>query len=326
MKVLFVCRVLCARALGSLIRLEQNGFEVTVAYSKSNQHIFNASNVEYFDGTQPDLIRVVNEVKPVIVHVHNTPDRPTMWIRQFFNGCICHDVHDFSADPGMLKICCRVADYVYCVNDDMAKSLSHSISNRPVQTYHTVPPRERGKAKKLSDIDGKTHVVFIGGFHHADNAERDCEILSKWFEDIGVKLHVHCHTFRETVKKYENEFFQLEDVINYFDIPERLSVYDAGMCLPFDGKKEHLVFNYTYMLPSKLFDYLQAGIPVICDQKYLTMSDYIARHGLGKTYETFDISVVDSAVKMKVTDYPYKTILDVEPYKRLIKTRRKKNE
>jgi hypothetical protein len=144
--------------------------------------------------------------------------------------------------------------------------------------------------------------------------------LSNKFTDMGIHLHVHSQNFRDILSKYTTKYFHLEDTIPFMDVPTVLSQYDMGLCMPFDGKNERLIYNYTYMLPSKLFDYAQAGIPVLCDYRYQTMSKYLLENNLGMIYTDLDERAIRDTIEIVPSnDYNVKTVIDCEPYRSLMK-------
>ena len=295
----------------------KDDFDVEVAYSRPHHNVFECPHTHYFSSVA-DMNNIVTNVDPDIIHVHNTPDWPTISIRKITDYPIIHDIHDFTSDWGTLREACRLSDYIVTVNSDMARDLSNVIS-RDVQVYHTTPPRKVTQLLKLSEGDGKPHTVFIGSFHYEQVARNSAEAMSRTFKTLKMPIHIHSNFFRSILKEYENDYFILEDEIPFADVPTVLSQYDLGIALPFDTVDSNLSYNYTHMLPSKMFDYWQAGIPTICDGRYATMSTFIDTNEIGISYTHLSRKVIEKAVKTDInTAFQPLTVRDCEPYRGLI--------
>jgi hypothetical protein len=96
-------------------------------------------------------------------------------------------------------------------------------------------------------------------------------------------LEPRCYTF----SRLTPEYFEVADIRNPIDVRlmiEQLSKATAGICgSPSKGNK-----NMKSAYPNKLFEYVAAGIPVICIGSH---------HDMAKTINNYDLGVVIDDVK-----------------------------
>ena len=85
-------------------------------------------------------------------------------------------------------------------------------------------------------------------------------------------------------------------------VAEELAKYDFGLIL-FDIPPEVLENQPLLMrwgVGTKLFTYLEAGIPVLVNSEYETMAAFVETHGIGLALNSHDISKLKQ--KLKETD------------------------
>jgi len=138
----------------------------------------------------------------------------------------------------------------------------------------------RKKPVKFSDMDGETHLGFIGNI---DVCQPDRNFLS-FFSQIASKgVHVHVvPVFRNEKSRmacsqlaFDNQYVHVSDSLSPKDAIEYVARCDYGL-IPFLFEKEY----YDTILPNKLFDYLTAGIPVVsfCNR---TIQSFISKYHVG---------------------------------------------
>ncbi|MGA9351539.1 MAG: glycosyltransferase [Anaerolineae bacterium] len=129
---------------------------------------------------------------------------------------------------------------------------------------------------KLSALDGGGHVVFVG---HINQPKLDC---LRQVADQG--LHVHLYTYQASAFKAsllqacaDYPCLHHHGSLPYRELLIQLTQYDYGLVLWYRGARERF---FDASLPSKLFDYLASGVPVIVGP-YKALVDFVSSHNCG---------------------------------------------
>lgn len=129
---------------------------------------------------------------------------------------------------------------------------------------------------KLSNRDGDIHTVFVG---HVNTPK-----LEPLLQIAEMGVHVHLYTmqarsFERHLREISRDcpFLHWHGAVPYRRLLIELTQYDFGLVLWYPGAKE-LFFQAS--LPSKLFDYLASGLPVIVGP-YRALVDFVEDRGCG---------------------------------------------
>ena len=123
---------------------------------------------------------------------------------------------------------------------------------------------------KLSDTDGQVHTVFVG---HVNSHK-----LAPLVQIARREVHVHLYTmqalsFERRLREIslDQPYLHWHGAVPYRRLLLELTQYDFGLALWYP-EADALFFQVS--LPSKLFDYLASGLPVIVGP-YGALSDFV---------------------------------------------------
>jgi glycosyltransferase involved in cell wall biosynthesis len=129
---------------------------------------------------------------------------------------------------------------------------------------------------KLSALDGGCHLVFVG---HINQPKLD---RLRQVADQG--LHVHLYTYQASSfiasllrACADHPYLHHHGSLPYRELLIQLTQYDYGLVLWYRGAREQF---FDASLPSKLFDYLASGMPVIVGP-YKALVDFVSSHNCG---------------------------------------------
>jgi len=129
---------------------------------------------------------------------------------------------------------------------------------------------------KLSALDGEYHMVFVG---HINQPKFDqlCRVA-----DQGLHVHLYtyqAHAFRAALAQAcaDHPCLHHHGSLPYRELLIQLTQYDYGLVLWYQGATERF---FDASLPSKLFDYLASGVPVIVGP-YKALVDFVLSHDCG---------------------------------------------
>lgn len=133
---------------------------------------------------------------------------------------------------------------------------------------------------KLSNFDGDVHLVFVG---HVNSKK-----LAPLLQIARLGIHMHLYTvqataFESRLRKACRDLACLHwhGALPYRQLLRELTQYDYGLALWYPGARE-LFFEVS--LPSKLFDYLASGLPVIVGP-YRALIDFVESYKCGFVLE-----------------------------------------
>lgn len=326
--ILFVTYGFCSRAYKEYHDLTEAGLTVVVAYAIPTPLL---SKVRYrvkykFD---PDSLKtLVEKLNPAIIHVHNTPDIQTHWLREYYHKTIIHDIHDVTTGKREFESAIAAADVLVTVGDELAGFLSKHYDKPVKVVYSKFANPRRIQLQKLSESDGKIHIGFIGSLYAPTYAVKECNRLSKWAQKNGVHIHIHANYHRPIVAEYVNPYFHLEEMIDIDDIPTVLSQYDCGFVNGASTENIPILFGYeglAFSLPNKFWDYRDAGIPIVVEAKREVCGKLASEGGFGIVIDDIDDITEDDlrnldAVSSNGSNVS-QTVLNLEPYRKLLEVK-----
>jgi len=252
--------------------------EVAIAYYKETHQ---KGTIEVFGGNQycfstyKELIDLVNNSEFDVVQVAN---RSFATLLVHTNKKILLDVQDmFSlyknlhstelSDEYIENSFCDGAIYTHCRVRDIAvekyeidASRTHIVENLPLESSLITERKE-----KLSKKDGEIHVVYEGDISFFDSRERDFYDYWRKLAEIGVHVHIYSALIRypKIIQLIEeNTYVHYEGNLSSADLALEMTKYDCGWMM-FNNEEGIGNIHLNYCSTNKLYEYLNAGLPVI---------------------------------------------------------------
>jgi hypothetical protein len=173
-------------------------------------------------------------------------------------------------------------------------------------------------SKQKSIENGEIHLVYAG---EIQNASRDKKQFGNiQFHDLIAKLSaqkIHFHVYPapstnpllyneylEVAK--QNSYFHLEKSVAQTELAKELSKYHFGLIPFFKTTSEQSGDKYRYSTALKLFNFIEAGIPVICSEDITFQAWMVTRHKAG-----FSIAFDElTSLRNKIEALNYPTLVD----------------
>lgn len=280
-RVLFIASVFCSRALKEYMQLTEAGFDVSLLYDAPNSKLPQYVSNKTIDTLEIDgLKRAIAKYDPQIVHVHNPPSWPVTLLKKFYKGVVVLDIHDLvtgekdTVDLGTPeRIALKSADYVYTVGKNYAELIQSRMKiGRPIYAVESIYWLDNFEHHQKLSRDGSAHLCFIGSMYSAGTASMWCHRFRQVAERQKIHIHIHVNFFHEIVREFASQYMHIEPEIEFMDIPEVLSKYDAGI-IP-DA-------HVPDTMPNKLFDYINAGIPCVVEHGRGRLCDLVKQYNIG---------------------------------------------
>lgn len=152
------------------------------------------------------------------------------------------------------------------------------------------------------------HVVYVGevagSFRDSKQfATIQFHSIIEEFSKQNIHLHLYAApgTMQDDIDEYrqmakENRFVHMHESVHQSALAKELSQYDFGL-IPFFFKDTiHDWAKFKYSTSLKLFNYVEAGIPVISTKDIVFQSWIVERYGFGIAIEKKDIENLKSII------------------------------
>ena len=146
------------------------------------------------------------------------------------------------------------------------------------------------KTKITSD---EIHLVYIGGIYSASGDSTFGGIAQlHWLIDFLRPQKIHFHIYprpgipKLEIMEYEkiateNEYFHMHESVSQADLSKELSQYHYGLIPFFKGTSAFNDGKFKYAATLKIFNYMEAGIPVLTSRDYEFQAWMTERYNLG---------------------------------------------
>ena len=213
-----------------------------------------------------------------VVHCHNEPDSMAAVMCASDTPSV-HDCHDMMSIRGLGFD--RIEEAIANMHSDGCVYVSDYQRNQAVESYPCRNPRPKSavvnsavlekhlpqkRLKKLSSGTNEPHLVYEGGMNMHPHTHRYLLPVFKSLVEAGAWVHVyglgHPAEIGKYIQQIDNPRFVIHKPLDTPALMEALTQYDMGLCVfnITEGNRHHLEST----LPNKLFEYLAAGLPVIC--------------------------------------------------------------
>lgn len=158
------------------------------------------------------------------------------------------------------KICIRKAHRSYTVCEPIA-DYYNKLYNIKMEVIRNLPT----KKQITNDFNNRENILVYQG---AINKDRRVEMIIKAVSGIdNCKLYIAGKgNLEESLKKMTKEL-KLQDKVKFTGVLDFESLHQLTQTAKIGFSIEQgSSLNYKYGLPNKLFDYIQAGVPVICSE------------------------------------------------------------
>ena len=171
--------------------------------------------------------------------------------------------------------------YAYTVSECIAKTYS-KLYGINMQIVRNVPYlNKKSQEKEIKKSDTKT-ILYQGSLNVGRGLEQMIDAME--FIDNANLIIIGdgdiTNQLKERIqsKKLENKI-EFKGRIPFEDLMIETSKADLGIAL-----EENLGLNYYYSLPNKLFDYIQAGVPVLVSP-FPEMQKIVNEYNIGTVYD-----------------------------------------
>lgn len=160
---------------------------------------------------------------------------------------------------------------------------------------------------KLSKKDKEIHVVYTGFL--ADNPESK-KIFIQYFKSLlNQKIHLHSYTIVPHISKEEerlyvknyfkeiegNPHLHLHEPLGAKELIKEISKYDYALWLAYETTLDNI--DQIYGVGNKISTYLEAGLPILYDEKSIYLGKLLDSFGIGVEFNAKNLDSIKKRLK-----------------------------
>jgi glycosyltransferase involved in cell wall biosynthesis len=199
---------------------------------------------------------------------------------------------------GMEKLMMPHIRFAYTVSQSIAKEY-HDQYGIPMVVIRNLPYRKDIQEVESTRKNREKRILYQGAL----NAGRGLEMAIRAMQYVpNAKLFIAGSGYLEKELRELTRYLKLHDKVRFLGRipPVKLIRYTADADLGI-SLEENMGLNYYYCLPNKLFDYIQAQIPVLVSN-LPEMAAIVQEYQIGSIIETYDCQVLADKLIAMLSD------------------------
>lgn len=261
-----------------------------------------------------------------VYHCHDLFTLPTGCIAKLFQGGkLVYDSHELFTEQAHIKrhlrllfkiverLLIRYADRVITVNEFIARELARRyripvpavLLNCPSALAPDTPPPLKNLRHDLNLPDATPIILYIGGYALGRGLHNVILAARHLHQGIIVFMGYGPHE-AELKRLIKDEGLQDKVVFNHPVTPDELIAYISTASLGMAVFKA-VDLNTYYVSPNKLFEYINAGLPVVCSD-FPFMQNLVEQYQLGKSCNPDDPKDIADAINWVLSDDKYREL------------------
>lgn len=263
----------------------------------------------------------INKIKPKVCHGHDPSGLFVAYFAKVILNChIIYDSHELWGHTSHMnnynkilykiggyfeKLIINKTDFVITVNNSIGDLLKKHTGKESIKIIRNIPENNSAKINlnrnHLKLPNSKFILIYIGSLAKGRGVDQLIKCMNHVRQDIGLAIV-------GGEPKYHDEYNRL---IEGYSLMGRVGILPAvspneviSICSVADvgiHPIENTCLNHFYCLPNKLFQYIQAGIPVLCSD-FPEMRKIVNGYKVGEVFDVEDINNISNTINIFFED------------------------
>lgn len=236
---------------------------------------------------------------------------------------IAYDCHELETEKGhagfLRKFLISMTERLLIYHCDSVITVSESIANEYVKRYKIAKPSlvlncphyceipKQNIFRNLWGISSEKKIfLYQGGLSPGRGIEFLIQTFQSMDDDNAILVimgYGPLEEYIEEVALHSDSIF-FHKAVSSTELLKYTASADIGFCI-----LDNSCLNHYYCLPNKLFEYIMAGIPVICSNLF-ELRKMVKRHNCGYIFEEYTMEELRNVIKLalyksKSTDFSH---------------------
>ena len=316
----------------------QNGFKIrrVPLMTKSWANIPIIQALKYFEFLIKALM-IIRKIKPDICHGHDPDGLLIGYFAKFFlKSKLIYDSHELWGYTSHMKSYNRIlykiggyiekrimktANAIITVNESIAEIMKEKLTDHEIFIIRNIPEISEVNSKFSREYlqlpDAKFIIIYVGSIAKGRGIEKLIRIMEGLDERVGLAVlgveDIYMSHYKKILRNNNlNDRIKFLTLVKPDEVVNVCRFADIGI-----HPVENTCLNNYYCLPNKIFQYIHAGLPVLC-------SDFPEMRKIVKTYkvgEVFNIDNIEGIISLvnemiddvdKLSKYKHNSIIASE--------------
>lgn len=300
----------------------QNGFNIRriSLMTKSWANISIIQVLKYFEFLIKALM-IIRKIKPDICHGHDPNGLLVAYFVKYIYKCkLIYDSHELWSDSmhmqGKKRIMFKIGrkiekhlikktDAVITVNNSISEIILAENDITSVTVIRNMSERSTDKSHNTREELEFPHcqfiLIYVGNIERGRGIKKIIEAMNKVDNNIGLVLMGRDSDYKKAMKKII-ESFNLESRIKFINTVLHHQVVNVCKLANVGiAPIQNMCKSYFLSLPNKIFEYIQAGLPVLASD-FPEMKKIIEDYSVGFTFDIEDTKQIADIINLIYSD------------------------
>ena len=276
--------------------------------------------IKYFEFMVKSII-VINRIKPKICHGHDPSGLFVAYIAKIiWRAYLIYDSHELWGHTSHMKSYNKIlykiggllekrimksANAIITVNESIAEIMKEQLTDRDISIIRNIPEitevNSKFSRKYLQLPDAKFIIIYVGSIAKGRGIEKLIRIMQGLDERVGLAIlgveDIYMSQYKKILRNnHLNDRIKFLPLVKPDEVVDICRFADIGI-----HPVENTCLNNYYCLPNKIFQYIHAGLSVLCSD-FPEMRKIVKTYKVGKVFNIDNIKGIISLVKEMIDD------------------------
>ena len=276
--------------------------------------------IKYFEFMVKSII-LINRIKPHICHGH---DPNGLFVAYFakiiWRVYLIYDSHELWGYTSHMKSYNRIlykiggilekrimktANAIITVNESIAEIMKEKLTDHEIFIIRNIPENSEVNSKFSREYlqlpDAKFIIIYVGSIAKGRGIEKLIRIMEGLDERVGLAIlgveDIYMSHYKKILRNNNlNDRIKFSTLVKPDEVVNVCRFADIGI-----HPVENTCLNNYYCLPNKIFQYIHAGLPVLCSD-FPEMRKIVKTYKVGKVFNIDNTEGIISLVNEMIDD------------------------
>ena len=276
--------------------------------------------IKYFEFMVKSII-VINRIKPHICHGHDPSGLFVAYIAKIiWRVYLIYDSHELWGYTSHMKSYNRIlykiggilekrimktANAIITVNESIAEIMKEKLTDHEIFIIRNIPENSEVNSKFSREYlqlpNAKFIIIYVGSIAKGRGIEKLIRIMEGLDERVGLAVlgveDIYMSHYKKILRNNNlNDRIKFLTLVKPDEVVNVCRFADIGI-----HPVENTCLNNYYCLPNKIFQYIHAGLPVLCSD-FPEMRKIVDGYKVGEVFDVEDINNISNTINIFFED------------------------